>query len=264
MNALTRFSCALLLFAAVGACGSGNVGTEGDGAATPDAEAADASTWIRVTGGTFAAGRTDPQQVTVSDFWIMRSEVTVQMYRDCVDSADCSPPGTGNNCSWEVAGRANHPVNCVSWQQMRDYCAWVDGRLPSDMEWEYAARSQGLDQRYPWGEQDPDCSRAVYSDCTCEGHSCPVCTHPAGNTDQGVCNLAGNVYEWVEDCWHWDLIGVPADGTAWTTDCLGEERNLRGGSFDNASSILFATFRTGYDPEGQAFDLGGRCARNVP
>ena len=113
-------------------------------------------------------------------------------------------------------------MNCLDWQQAVDFCAWAGGRLPSEAEWEYAARSGGPSSsyKYPWGNDAATCTYAVMDD---GGYGCgtgrtwSVCSKPAGNTSQGLCDMSGNVWEWVEDWYHGDYTGAPTDGSAWVS-----------------------------------------------
>ena len=138
--------------------------------------------------------------VTVNSFEMAKTLVTVEQYKVCVDAKACTVPSAGPDCNWGVPGRGKHPVNCVDWQQAQTFSAWEGGRLPTEAEWEYAARSGGRDQKYPWGDSPPTCEKAVFKGCGTG--TAPVCSKPAGNTAQGLCDAAGNVWEWMEDRYH--------------------------------------------------------------
>jgi formylglycine-generating enzyme required for sulfatase activity len=154
----------------------------------------------------------------------------------------------------------------VGWNQAVTYCQSVGGRLPSEAEWEYAARSRGQDIAYPWGNEEPCCARAIIDD---GGSGCgtglpwPVCSKETGNSTQNLCDMTGNLMEWVRDNWHGNYNGAPTGGSAWET---GGNRLPRGGSFINGTGnkLLTTTGRGLYfgDTYQNTF-IGFRCARDV-
>ena len=237
-------------------------------------------TWVRIPGGRFNMGSTEGERdeqpihpVTLSSFQLTRSEITVGQYRVCVKAGACRVPdadecGSGNqlHCNFSRSARADHPVNCVSWKQARTFCRWVGGRLPSEAEWEYAARSRHSSWRYPWGNEPATCQRAVMQE---GGTGCgrmetaEVCSKPAGKTAQGLCDMAGNVWEWVEDCWHDSYREAPVDGIPATRGCHPDYgRVLRGGSWGSFSMGLRAAVRSPYAParRNNCGHNGFRCA----
>ena len=199
--------------------------------------------------------------VWVPGFRIDVTEVTVEAFGACVTAGDCTAPGTGGKCNWEVVGRDDHPVNCVDWFQAVDYCTWAGKRLCSEAEWEKASR--GTDGRiYPWGDAAPTCDLAVFNNgafgCG-TGTTWAVGSKPDGASPCGALDLAGNVYEWVEDCWHDDYAAAPLNGSAWTDDCLMNFKMDRGGSFANFAAAMRTSHRSGVtDNTGYDF-LGFRC-----
>ncbi|MFO8071276.1 MAG: formylglycine-generating enzyme family protein [Polyangia bacterium] len=226
-------------------------------------------TWVSIPGGVFQMGSTEGNsnetpvhEVTVPGFEMTKTEVTVSQYAECVAASVCSEPDTGSDCNWNESGYEDHPVNCVDWNQAVAFCEWVGGRLPSEAEWEYAARGGGQDITYPWGDETATCDYAVMYDggngCG-TGRTWSVCSKTAGNTDQGLCDMAGNVWEWVQDWYHSDYTGAPTDGSAWEDS--GSSRVLRGGGFDFVAVYLRAAVRDGGYPSAQTGVLGCRCAR---
>ena len=181
----------------------------------------------------------------------------------------CTEPETAERANWMVQGRQNHPLNYATWTQASAFCAWVGGRLPSEAEWEFAARNRGQDVTYPWGESEPTCDEAVIAQSEdsgwgCgEGHSLQVCSRPAGNTEQGLCDMSGNVIEWVADEWHENYTGAPGDGSAWIESSETTVRVIRGGSYRYVSDtgILTTTGRSHYSSDLGEPDLGFRCVR---
>ena len=192
--------------------------------------------WVAIPGGTYAMGQegwhwsTPVHTVTVPDFEMTRTEVTVAQYRACVEAKVCTAPdirlvwrNQRGDCNWKQADRADHPVTCVSRPQAETFARWVGGRLPSEAKWEYAARSGGKDWLYPWGNERATCDRVVMSQglnvsgdinwgCG-RGGTLPVCSRPAGNSIHGVCDLLGNVSEIVADSHFKDYEGAPADAS---------------------------------------------------
>jgi formylglycine-generating enzyme required for sulfatase activity len=236
--------------------------------------------WIPIAGGTFEMGsengtyREIPvHTVTVPGFEMMKTEVTLEQYEQCVSTGKCEqalPPWDTSLyqewCNIGHSDRNEHPINCVNWYGADAFCAWIGAKLPTEAEWEYAARSQGQAREYPWGNEEATCDLAVMrdDDIGCNlGSTWPVCSKPLGNTDQGLCDMAGNVYEWVADEYHGDYIGAPTNGSAWIS---GETYRviLRGGSWGNAlSEDLRSSTRNGYAPDPRDPGAGFRCARSL-
>ena len=250
------------------------------------------TTWISICGGTYYMGSNDDSseqpvhQVDVPTFEMLASEVTVEQYQHCVEEGVCREPDDGESCNWGDPAYEDHPINCVRWTDARDYCEWLGARLPSESEWEYAARSGGQDIPYPWGEEEADCGLAVM-DVTGDEDGCgtdrtyEVCWRDAGHTEQGLCDMSGNVREWMQDWLHacydcalcplsegcTDPDVAPSDGSAWDAE-NGASKILRGGSFQDEAIELRTTARSamfhgdygGLGPT-MGLSLGFRCAR---
>lgn len=160
---------------------------------------------------------------------------------------------------WVAApGFATHPVVEVSWVGARDYCWWLGKRLPTEAEWEKAAR--GTDgRRYPWGDSLPDQTRAQYNAGWNE--TAPVGSFPAGASAHGVLDMAGNVWEWVSSAY----LPYPyqaADGREDLTP--GPVRGTRGGGHDSPPEDLTTTQRghlLSRNPRAGHHNIGFRCAR---
>jgi len=239
--------------------------------------------WVIVPGGTYLMGSVSnedhPEQlpiheVEVDTFEIAHTETTVFQYQECFLSGGClEEPKVGDLFNWGEEGRGNHPINGVTWFQARAFCEWVGGRLPSEAEWEFIARSGGQEIIYPWGNDAPDCEYAVmdedgpgtgYSGCEENGTS-EICSCPLGgttNTAPEICDLSGNLWEWVEDNWHDNYEGAPDSGISWI-DEGNEERVVRGGSFGIYQTDVGMPGRyRDSAPENEAYNvLGFRCAR---
>lgn len=236
--------------------------------------------WVRIPGGTFDMGsrpgpRTDPRtgrvwpsaltdnerpvrRVAVKTFEMARTPVTFKQYRACVEAGACTPSG----CDDDRFTGDDQPVVCVDWHQAKAFSEWAGGRLPSEAEWEYAARSAGKNRDFPWGDEVATCARAVMSDDAAGGIACgrgvtwPVCSKPAGNTEQGLCDMAGLVWQWTQDWYHDTYDGAPSDGSAWEIPA-GFDRSARGGSYDNHFMLLRASNRGGGNPNFRCTDSRG-------
>ena len=247
--------------------------------------------WVRIPGGSFRMGSTEGSAyekpvhgVQVSSFSLLKSEVTVGQYSACVKAGRCSATHADDgSCyvlvdgSWKQGNLPgafrgkDQPVVCVDWTQARAFCTWAGGRLPSESEWEYAARSGGRAWKYPWGNEEATCSQAVMghakactdsAPCGCgKNRTWPVCLKASGNSAHGVCDLAGNVWEWVEDCMHTSYTGAPSSGEAWTSNCSDSRRVGRGGGWLGVAGYLRAASRGRRTPGYRDYRLGFRCAR---
>ena len=212
-------------------------------------------------------------EVTVPSFHMLKTEVTVAQYRECVTAGSCTAPSTPwPQCNWNDPSYERHPANCVTWQQSADFCAWAGGRLPSEAQWEYAASSGGQNIPHPWGNEEATCDYAVMhggSEYWELGSGCgtartwPVCSKPAGNTYQGLCDMIGNADEWIQDVWHRNYDGAPADGSAWEeTPSYETGRVIRGGSYWRQGQRTLVTEREDpRNPLEHRDDLSFRCVR---
>jgi formylglycine-generating enzyme required for sulfatase activity len=237
---------------------------------------------VEIKGGTFMMGSEDGysnekpiHRVSVEDFYMSKTEVTVGQYRKCVDAGVCSEPEDKNSnkyCNWGYSDRDDHPMNCVDWKQARAFARWVGGDLPSEAQWEYASRSGGEDIKYPWGNAEATCEYAVMDE---GGDGCgrdrtwEVCSKTGGNTTQGLCDMGGNVWEWVLDEWHSSYSGAPSDDIGWCSDrgCDGDTSALRvrrGGGWYNDASYLRSAFRNSSSPGLRIIYLGFRVSDLVP
>jgi formylglycine-generating enzyme required for sulfatase activity len=189
-----------------------------------------------------------PQHTVALDaFWIDKTEVTSARYHTCVEAGACAAPGA---CfvglqTYHDATKADHPVVCVGYDQAKAYCERAGARLPTEAEWEKAAR--GTHGRlYPWGNTF-DSSKVNFSDRNCEirseytdlddGYACttPVGSFPAGARPYGVLDMAGNVYEWVSDWYDGGYYSRSPDRNPPGPDS-GEYHGVRGGSWSDTIS----------------------------
>lgn len=193
-----------------------------------------------------APGDPPPREVKLGPFAFDRDEVTAADYLACMDAGACPDARKESpTCSLGQPGRERRPMNCTTAAHARAYCAWRGARLPTEDEWERAAR--GVDGRiHPWGDAPADCTRAVFRDpalgCVADGPA-EVGSKPAGATPEGAQDLAGNVWEWVT-----------------TPD--GAEAG-RGGAFDLPATELRTFVRIGVAAGTRSNNAGFRCARSV-
>jgi serine/threonine-protein kinase len=214
--------------------------------------------------------------VTLDAFYMDVLEVTNARYAACVDAGVCIPPGSNQSATRsKYYGNPqfdDYPVVFVDWQMARTYCQWRNGDLPTEAQWEKAAR--GTDNRwFPWGDV-LDGAHANFNDVNSntdggrrdldDGYAdtAPVNSFPEGASPYGVLNLAGNVWEWVldeysagfyEDSPRKNPIGLNLTGN----------RVIRGGSWsDYEVSTLWVSFRYGNNPQEWDYSTGFRCVRS--
>ena len=194
--------------------------------------------------------------VFLDNYYIDKYEVTNASYKMCVDSGKCSIPT--NNGRYNNSQYAQHPVVYVDWYMAQTYCEWRGARLPTEAEWEKAARSLN-GGGYPWGWSQSD----IYADFTQKpGDTKPVGSYPQGVSPYGAYDMAGNVYEWVAD-WYSASYYVDSPDRNPTGPERGEFRVLRGGTWCYSGACqLNSTIREGYDPSNSWNSVGFRCARS--
>ena len=203
---------------------------------------------VSLRGGSFTMGSNEDvsekpiRQVTVKPFAMAKFPVTVREWNACA---------AAKACGFTAAGKDDAPVGNVSWSDARQYVAWLAEttrkpyRLPSEAEWEYAARG-GTQTRYWWGDQFQtgmvncrNCSDIPAGDQ-------PVKVGSLKPNPFGLFDMGGGVDQWVEDCWHKSYQGAPTDGSAWVeSDC--SSRVIRSGSWRKDSNYARASNRGSYD-----------------
>jgi len=252
----------------------------------------DSAEMMLVPAGEFLMGSSDadpkasddekPQHTVYLDaFWIDRTEVTNAQYAQFLNALgthtgacgrhDCAETkredkyshilgGTQDGSYVVESGFEDHPVTQVSWYGAQAYCAWAGARLPTEAEWEKAAR--GTDGRsYPWGNEPPDCDKAQYGNCG--GGTAPVGSRLADASPYGALDMAGNVWEWVADWYDPAYYGFsPAQNPQGPE--LGERKTFRGGSWGYLPTFIRTTDRARNRPTYAGFNVGFRCAATMP
>jgi formylglycine-generating enzyme required for sulfatase activity len=205
--------------------------------------------------------------VTLSAYSIDKYEVTNARYQACVAAGGCTAPGSVNSSMripyYGTSTYADYPVIYVNWRQASAFCAWAGGRLPTEAEWEKAARGSSDTRVYPWGNSAPDCTKLNYSGCV--GDTSRVGSYPSGASPYGVMDMAGNVWEWVNDWYDGNYYSV-SPGVNPQGPATGWGRVLRGGSWHLSDGVVRSAHRYYYDPDGHDYwwyvSNGFRCVRS--
>jgi len=255
-----------------------------------------------IPGGRFFMGSDDDlplerpaHQVSLAPFCMDVHEVTTEAYGRCSDRGECKRAGQTNKwsgitaadrksfdaqCNGRDPERGRHPINCVDWEMADRFCRLAGKRLPTEAEWELAAR--GPDgRRYPWGDEAPSALRlnacgpecvawgkqhgvaeeAMYAESDGWPTTAPVGSFPAGQSRYGIQDVVGNVWEWTAD--RYAPYG-PAEQTDPEGPEEGDERVIRGGAWNGAQpSWVRPTFRYKNDPATRSYGVGFRCAKSA-
>jgi formylglycine-generating enzyme required for sulfatase activity len=231
-------------------------------------DCADCTEMVVVPDGEFNMGSGDsvnekPEHrvVIANPFAIGRREITFAEWDTCVTAGGCKyEPG---DRGW---GRGDRPVINVSWDDAKAFVAWLSQktgkkyRLPTEAEWEYAARA-GTTSTFWWG-RTAGTDHANCEDCSSKSLRQTAPTGTFRPNGFGLYDTSGNAAEWVEDCWNENYRGAPTDGSAWTTGQCGE-RVLRGGSFASKATFVRSASRFRYDEDVRYYANGFRVARDL-
>jgi len=227
-------------------------------AATPTSAPSNKPNTVYIQGGTFILGsdsgsedETPQQDLIISAFNVDIYPVTNAEYKEFVDATGHNPPRTWDDGTF-ADGTADHPVTWVNWNDAKAYCEWAGKRLPTEFEWERAAR--GTDGRtYPWGDAF-DAAKCNSKESGLGGTSA-VGSYPDGASPDGVFDMAGNVWEWTAD-WYQGY-----RGTRYELSRYGEQyKVLRGGSWFDGGELQRTTTRKSFDPNQGFSTIGFRCA----
>ncbi len=233
--------------------------------------ATDGMVMVYVPAGDFSmgslAGFPDEQPVHtvyLDAYWIDRTEVTNEMYSQCVQAGACLRPyNTHSNTHFSYyfnLDYANYPVIALKWSSAETYCAWAGRRLPTEAEWEKAAR--GTDGRnYPWGNGNP--SSGLLNFNSPAGDTASVGSYKFGASPYGVLDMAGNVTEWVADWYAAGYYGISPSSNP-TGPATGQYRVLRGGSWHSDEYSVRSADRHWIEPDTRDITIGFRCALTSP
>ena len=235
----------------------------------------DIGSMVKIKGGTYTIGpdSTDPEDsprgaVTVDDFYIDRYEVTIAEFArflnaggndshymdDMADPDFCGIVKQGEGKYAVVPGKENYPIVYMRPESAEAYAAWAGKRLPTEYEWEIAAR--GRDARlYPWGNQPPEPELANFDHLV--GHTTPVGSYEKGKTPEGLYDMTGNVWELCSGMWDSYPWGRKIEGMP-----LGRQ-NMRGGSWVTPAANIGSTYRSAMKYSGWAAMIGFRCAKDA-
>ena len=225
----------------------------------------DGSLLLYVPAGSFTMGTgvtsTPEKTVNLDGYWIYQTDVTNKMYAQCVATGNCAPPAQEVGAPvYSNPDYGDFPVVGVTWDMSANYCKWAQAQLPTEAQWEKAARGDS-GAVYPWGIDSPSCSLANYHGCL--GHINAVTDYAAGSSPYGALGMAGDVFQWVNDFYDEQYYSsMPAQNP--TGPGSGDQHVVRGSSFESDTAVLPSGVRHFGAPAFHSGELGFRCVVNQP
>src|SRR5512143_2402011 len=206
-------------------------------------------------------GNTPQKTVMLDGYWISATDVTNKMYAQCVATGNCAAPAQEVGTPvYTNADYGDYPVVGVTWDMAANYCQWAQASLPTEAQWEKAARGQNSTV-YPWGNDNPGCDLLNYVGCL--GHTSGVNDYPAGRSPYGLLDMAGNVFQWVNDFYAEQYYqSMPPQNPTGPTS--GDSHVVRGSGFETEAAQLQSAVRHFGAPAYHSRDLGFRCAVTQP
>jgi len=232
--------------------------------------------WVRIPSGSITLETTAETEddgllsyktVELSSFKMSETEVTTGQWAECVQDGECGWPESrysacNSDRSGPKKGRHDHPMNCVTWNEAADFADWAGGGLPTEAQWEYAARGGGGRTAYHNGGDSTDLDRAGWYSANGEETTHAVAQKTANRW--GLYDMHGNVSEWSADDWHGNYDGMPSGGRVWKDSPRDASRVVRGGGYGSSADGCRSDHRAGGLADNPVASRGFRVVKPAP